>query len=101
EALRREAGFDPAGRPILVLGAGGAARAIVFALADAGAERIDIRNRTRERAEELARDTGVDTVRAVASDASPAGYACVINTTSVGMEGTGTEDELPCPLEDA
>src|SRR5690606_4873160 len=76
EALRREAGFDPAGRSILLLGAGGAARGIAFALAEVAASRIGIWNRTPERAERLADDvagTGVD-VRAVAADADLSGY---------------------------
>lgn len=51
--LRRE-GIDPAGTDVLLLGAGGAARAAAFALADAGARRITIANRTHERAEALA-----------------------------------------------
>jgi shikimate dehydrogenase len=48
----REAGGDPT-KPALVLGAGGAARAVVAALANAGATRIDIAARRREQAQAL------------------------------------------------
>ncbi len=55
-ALRNEAGFDPAGKEVLLLGAGGAARGIAFALAESRAQRISIWNRTLERAKKLASD---------------------------------------------
>jgi shikimate dehydrogenase len=99
EALRNEARFDPAGKRLLVLGAGGAARGIVFALLDAGAANIDIRNRGVQRAEALAQDGG-PLVRPAAGD-GVGGYAAIINTTSVGMHGTGTETESPCDLAGA
>lgn len=54
-SLREEAGFDPAGKTCLVLGAGGAARAVVVALGQAGAGTVYIANRTREKAAGLAR----------------------------------------------
>jgi shikimate dehydrogenase len=96
-ALRNEAAFDPAGRRCLLLGAGGAARGIAFALADARAAKVAIWNRSSERAVRLASDVnaGGATLEAVAS-ASPAGYELVVNCTSLGMHGTGTEEALPC-----
>jgi shikimate dehydrogenase len=54
--VREEAGIDPKGKNILVLGAGGAARAITVELALAGAGRITIWNRSAERGESLCRD---------------------------------------------
>ena len=76
-------GESPAGRRVLVLGAGGAARAVVWALADAGASEVSIWNRTPERAQELADAFGA---RAVARPV-PADIA--VNATSVGLhEGT-------------
>ncbi|MBC7105034.1 MAG: shikimate dehydrogenase [Firmicutes bacterium] len=51
----RAAGFDPAHRSVLLLGAGGAARAVAVALARAGAASISVANRTPARAERLAR----------------------------------------------
>ncbi len=52
-ALRRGHDFDPAGRRCLVLGAGGAARSVVAALADAGAAEVVVVNRTPEPRERL------------------------------------------------
>lgn len=54
-AALREQGFDPAGSRIVLIGAGGAAKAVAFALAGVGAQAISIVNRTPARAEELAR----------------------------------------------
>jgi shikimate dehydrogenase len=50
----REAGFDPAGKTVLFLGAGGAARAVAMQLALAGVKKINFANRTGRRAVELA-----------------------------------------------
>ncbi|RYD16151.1 MAG: shikimate dehydrogenase [Lysobacteraceae bacterium] len=57
--------FDPAGRRVLLLGAGGAARAVAFALVDAGVGELVLANRTRARAEALADALGA---RARATD---------------------------------
>jgi shikimate dehydrogenase len=51
-------GFDPAGRDIVVLGAGGAGRAAAYGLIRAGAGRVTMVNRTRDRAREAARGLG-------------------------------------------
>ncbi|MCC6382626.1 MAG: shikimate dehydrogenase [Dehalococcoidia bacterium] len=102
EALRREAGFEPAGKRVLLLGAGGAARGITFALGQAEASAVHIWNRTPARAERLAEDVHAAGMPAEAvPEASPAGYACIVNCTSVGMEGTGTESESPINLAQA
>ncbi|MFQ5834008.1 MAG: shikimate dehydrogenase [Candidatus Thorarchaeota archaeon] len=53
EALR-EQDVDPRGLSATILGAGGAAKAVAFALAEAGVRRLDILNRTQVKAEELA-----------------------------------------------
>jgi shikimate dehydrogenase len=74
-------GESPRGMRALVLGAGGAARAVVWALADAGAADVAIWNRTPERAAELAEALGA---RAVAA---PEPADLVVNTTSVGLHG--------------
>ena len=73
-----------AGREVLILGAGGAAHAIVYAAQQAGAAAISIFNRTAERAEKLAAHFGVRAV-AEADTERLANGAVVINTTSVGM----------------
>ncbi|WP_407049168.1 shikimate dehydrogenase [Methyloraptor flagellatus] len=87
----RAHGWDNSGGQALVLGAGGAARAVVWALASRGLK-VRIVNRTRARAEELATRLG-----AVAHDWSEAeallGQTRVlVNTTSLGMSGKGDLD---------
>lgn len=57
DLLGRQA-FDPRDRRCLMLGAGGAARAVAFALADANVAMLAIANRTHARAEDLAADIG-------------------------------------------
>jgi shikimate dehydrogenase len=76
-------GEDPAGRAALVLGAGGAGRAAIWALREAGAE-VSVWNRGSERAAALARELGVAHV------ARPESADIVVNATSVGLGG---EDE--------
>jgi shikimate dehydrogenase len=82
-------GWDPAAGPAAVLGAGGAARAVVASLLEAGVPEILLSNRTRTRAEILREEFGtritvVDWVQAgnMIEDA-----ATVVNTTSLGMTG--------------
>jgi shikimate dehydrogenase len=82
-------GWQAKGRTAMVLGAGGATRAIVGALIDQGAARLFIANRTRARAEELQRDFGSRIeLRDWAQAAEALGAAdLLINTTSLGMTG--------------
>ncbi len=77
-ALERLTGM-PAHPRALVLGAGGSARAAVWALREAGASDVAIWNRTPERAETLARELGARAVRA------PEAADLLINCTSVGL----------------
>lgn len=89
--VREQAGVDPAGKTVLVLGAGGAARAITIELALAGAGRITIWNRSAERGEALCRDLKERT----SANASyvPWRATCVVgaevdilvNATSIGL----------------
>lgn len=58
-AAVRSMGVSVSGGEAVVVGAGGAARAVVWALLDAGASSVRVANRTPERAAELARDLGV------------------------------------------
>lgn len=80
--------FDAKAGPAVVLGAGGAARAIVDALSAAGAPEIRLANRSLDRARALARNLGgaIEPVpwerRAAALD----GAALVVNATSLGMD---------------
>jgi 3-dehydroquinate dehydratase/shikimate dehydrogenase len=75
------------GAKVLVLGAGGAARAAVFGLRDKGAE-VFILNRTAETAQKLARQSGSKTIKkeAVAKTA----FDVIINATPAGMLGNKT-----------
>lgn len=73
--------LDLAGAPVVVLGAGGAARAAAAALADVGA-RVAVVNRSRDRAETLAADLGV----AVAGSEAVEGARLIVNALSVQPE---------------
>lgn len=75
--------------PALVLGAGGAARAVVAALLDAGAPGVRLVNRTRDRAEALAAALGgpVTVLDWAQAAAAADGAATLVNTTSLGMAG--------------
>ena len=80
--------------PALVLGAGGAARAIVVALLDEGVPELRITNRTLERAQELANDFG-DRVKVVPwaeRSEAMAGVSLLVNTTTLGMHGQAPLD---------
>ncbi|HEV3280547.1 MAG TPA: shikimate dehydrogenase [Acidimicrobiales bacterium] len=85
-SLWRGAHFDPGGRRCLVVGAGGAARAVVAALADAGAAEVVVLNRTAERAVVASALAGPAGRPGAPEDAS----ACdlVVNATPLGMPGT-------------
>jgi shikimate dehydrogenase len=96
-----QVGWRAEAGPAVVLGAGGAARAVSVALLDAGVPEVRLLNRTPERARALADELGgsvhaVDwTARAAALD----GAALLVNTTSLGMRGQPplmlTLDALP------
>lgn len=109
--LRDEGSYEPAEKRAVVLGAGGAARAVVFGLVMAEAANVTITNRTFARAEELA--TAARTALAgadsqVSVDALPWETSALrerlgtcdllINTTSIGM-GRDHADESPLPDE--
>jgi shikimate dehydrogenase len=101
-----------ADRRALVLGAGGAARAAIWALAQGGegspaeddgrgdeapaplvipAFEVDVWNRTAERGETVAAELGGRFV----ADPDPAAYALIVNTTAVGLAGEDTFEALP------
>ena len=88
--LRQNApGWRPAAAPAMVLGAGGAARAVVAALIEAGVPEIVLANRTRARAEALRADLGAKvTVRDwVQATAMIGEVGLLVNTTALGMIG--------------
>jgi len=89
-------GFDPAAGPVVVLGAGGAARGAVAAFQDAGCPHVRVVNRTFARAQALTTDVGGEAYGM--ADAEPAfrGAIAVINATSGGLSGDIATD---FPLE--
>lgn len=79
----------PAGLRALVLGAGGSARAVVWALIDAGASEVSVWNRSPARARDLAADLGARQVD------HPGAADLLVNCTGVGLDaGTGMEEAL-------
>ncbi|MBI5238126.1 MAG: shikimate dehydrogenase [Deltaproteobacteria bacterium] len=104
ESLRQETGFSSQGKNAVVIGAGGASRAIAFALLKAGAKRLVIANRTLRRGQTLSRalkkkflkaeitvaPLDKKFLRSVAEDS-----LLIVNTTSLGMAGN---EELDFPL---
>ncbi len=89
-------GVNVASRPAVVFGAGGAARAVVWALLDAGAGPVHVANRTLDRASRLATDLSPDgSVVPSTTDSSAlvqamASAALAVNATTVGM----TSDDI-------
>ena len=101
-SLKEKAGFDPKGSTALLLGAGGAARAAAFALAQEGVASLTIANRTLGRAQSLAVEVSQDagTVSAVAIRdpalaAAIRGSDLIVNATSIGMRHSPAEDASP------
>ena len=95
-SLARGADFDPAGRRCLVVGAGGAARAVVLALASRGASEVAVANRTPSRAQEAAALAGpagtvVPLEDVAALTAAVAAADLVVNATPLGMQGAARE----------
>lgn len=83
--------WQPDAGPAVVLGAGGAARAVIVALAEAGVPDIRLTNRTRARAENLAAelDAPITVVDWDDRDAALEGCNLLTNTTTLGMQGQG------------
>jgi len=81
---------SPRGKRALVLGAGGAARAAVWALAREGAA-VEVWNRTAQRAEQLCTELGGGPVAAPDQKA----YGLIVNTSAAGLHGEDPFSELP------
>lgn len=100
----------PRGRSALVLGAGGSARAVAWALSGAGAT-VDVWNRTQARADQLVRDLAG--AAAGASEDAPmlapisseqvrtSDYELIVNCTSVGLAGDESDPFEALPLDPA
>jgi shikimate dehydrogenase len=95
DSLRDDAGIDPHGMQVVVVGAGGAARAVVHALGTAGAASVVVINRDGERAARAAAlADGCGRVGTL-GDVEAAGL--IVNATPVGMGADATD--LPLPAE--
>ena len=91
-------GLQLEGASVLLLGAGGAARAVAAACSAAGVRRLAVHNRTESRAEALVADLGIDPIATVCSDRDIAvgGWDLVVNATSLGLD---RPDPLPMALD--
>lgn len=89
-------GFDPADARALVLGAGGSARAVAWALAGAGAA-VTVANRTAARAVELGEELGVQVLTGLEPDASIdlGAFTLLVNATSVGLATPDAPSSAP------
>jgi len=100
-SLREDTGFAPKGKKVLILGAGGASRAIVHAVLDAKPGSLVISNRSPKRAKDLAAEFrkkfAGTVIRTVPFDQADLGEEArdsdlLINTTSLGMAGQSRLD---------
>jgi len=106
-SLREDTGFIPKEKKIIILGAGGGARAVVHSILGGHPSSVVIANRTIKRAESLAKEfsekfKGVD-VRAIHLKRNTVKEYCrdadlIVNTTSLGMAGKGRLDVDADPL---
>ncbi len=96
----RANGVDPHGMKGVLLGAGGAARAALYALTQAGAD-VVIVNRTPANAFAMAREMGIDAGVKLPEEALAWGADLVVNSTPVGMppnaDASPWPDDLPLP----
>jgi shikimate dehydrogenase len=103
--LRRNGEFEPRGKAVVVLGAGGVARAVGFALVGEHVKKITLINRTRERAEQLAASLRMEAEAETTIEALPwneieisnAIVDCdlLVNCTSIGMKYSAAEGKSP------
>ena len=105
KSLNEQADFDPQDKSVLLLGAGGAARAAAFSLAETGVVSLTISNRTVARAQALANaiDLPSANVTAISNDPSSVSKIAssvdlIVNATSVGMMHGGNEATSPLQL---
>jgi shikimate dehydrogenase len=96
-ALERFLGRSPRDHRVLVLGAGGAARAVLLALVDEGVKDITLYNRTVERARAVSRRIGGERVRVVSpiEELNGGQFDLVVNSTRLGLDPA---DPLPIDL---
>jgi shikimate dehydrogenase len=102
KSLREDGGFSPRNKRAVLLGAGGVARAVGFALEDVGVKSLVILNRTQSRGEALAWDLKISHTEVVAlswkdGNTLTALGECdlLVNCTSVGMKDSASEGKSP------
>ncbi len=106
-ALHRDGGFDPRGCRAVVLGAGGAARAVAVALIDGGAASLTVTDIDQERAASLVRglagqsQTALRSVPPAGEELAAAASACqlLVNCTPIGMRHSPAENDTPIAPE--
>lgn len=104
----RQAGVDVSRGTSMVLGAGGAGRAAVYALISAGQDHVTVCNRSRDRAEQMVADLvtagSIDPARLAVRDwddrSALEGFDLLVNTTSLGMTGKPALDITLDQLQD-
>ena len=101
-SLKERAAFEPEGKSVLLLGAGGAARAAAFGLANEGVASLTLANRTLERARRLAEELreSIPTVEAIPMEEAALGKALagvdlIVNATSIGMSHGDAQARTP------
>lgn len=106
QSLRKEEDFDPKGKRVVLLGAGGAARGVSFALAQAQVGALTVVNRTYERTEDLVLDLRRFRLQAIALPWSSdnlrealSNCDLIVNCTSMGMKNSATEAQSPVTAE--
>ena len=117
EVLDKEGHFDPEGKRVVILGAGGAARAVGFALVQKNASSLVIINRTFKRAQTLAdslasysiySSSGLETAKtevaalpwqSLGSHQTFSHCHLIINCTTMGMKHSSQEGQSPLSLE--
>jgi shikimate dehydrogenase len=112
EALRKEGNFDPEGKVIAILGAGGVARAVSFALVQQKASELNIFNRSFERSERLANNLRgyIDKARLkteifalpwrnMARRQTFDHCQLIVNCTTIGMKYSSQEGQSPLTME--
>jgi len=85
---------DPKGSKVLVLGAGGAGRAVAFGLVDVGAE-VVLANRTRAKAEAVAKEVGCESAALEEVLRQKSAFDVIVNATSMGMREVSLESPVP------
>ncbi len=103
KSLMEETGFGPKGARVMLVGAGGAARAVLYSILSERPASVVVLNRTREKAEALVKEFGARFPKAdlkggglANMEEDAAGADLVVNTTSLGMEGN---PELGFPID--